>query len=805
MNRFFFYIDGAQIQDEPIGMDGFQASIERDEGKRFIGVTFPLDLTFIGDGYTAIKDYIKDNNRYSYLDFEIRELQNGNLSTVYAGLIKLSEGTDYISRRKWETPIRDQSFSAYLLNNWETPVNIEGTETRRGAGITPTTSGFLYRSYDRSQYNHDISGSTGVSSIDDDRLKFYDAQDALQYILHFLSENRLTLQSSWFDGLNNDEHLGLIGGIEAHYRTGAPIVTTLGDLIHSLTRLYNLWWTVSGSIFILEEESYFENATPIVSLIGVDEYEASFDELSLYQSISVGDPIGGDIPVRNNLHQIGPNVDYFLARELFMDTDGASSASIDLQPKYIINSPLLYDMRNRLGNWSFKLEKHVLTPNDNIDFSIGYLPRRDVNGYYDWLDQRFIEHVFLVQYKESEGEIFIDSTNDGRNFMGGHVHFNDAVLARYNFGGDLYLSEEPFSSFRIFNNSDDSGFLLADESAFSNVSWYNDDNAGIYGLNGGGNIVDDGSNIYYKARTTETKKFSFSVQLSPRIELYQDEIRFNQFGMFSQTDKTFKCNISQALTTDPLIFITDKDTIGIDSGTEATVEFFGTPGMSDWWQSVRSIYNANTGEGGLLEDQTISKLSSKAFSIPVDATGFTTSPGADFWGGEVTFFEGGTNGLTDVNAQCNVDLKLIHYSDGQASELDSHTETFTNVRGNVTLTCENEFTLADGDEVFCQIKITTGADASTNWYYLPLEFRDNKSELNNLYTSSPANYRGEILTFEHALTPTERNDILLNPHKAISLPEGKGWPQKIDINLKTGKASFSLLTNSTYFNADGDS
>jgi len=811
MSRFLFYIDNSIINDTPVGWEDFELRIDRDEEKRFIGVAFPLDLTFVGDGYTAIKNYIDANNRTSFVDFKIVEDVGGNLRKVFEGIIKLSEGTDYISRRKWETPIRDQSFSAYILNNWKTEVNLELTETRLGSVITPCASDFLYRVFERSQENYDTlvtgQGYADTSDEDSDRLKYYNAKDALEFILNWLSDNLLTLESSWLDGLDNDKQLALIGGIEAHLRTGAPVVTTIEDLIISLARLYNLYWTVDGTKFILEESSYFENATPAVTLANIDEYESIFDETSLYSEISVGDSKAGNFSTSNNNLQIGSSENYFQPMKVYMNLDGSSNATLDLQPKYLINSSLLFDTWHNLSNWVYRADKYIMTPYDNIEYANEYEAARDRKDYYDWLDQRFTNEVFLVQYNQTTNTIFADSTSDNKSWMSGHVHFNDAVLNRYNLGGDLYKTNDKFNSFRVYNNDEDSGFGFANNNAWTSVNWYNKDGSAFYGVDGGSNIVDDDANVYYKAASTETKKFSVSVRVAGApsssgalrnlAPVYDgnNKLEHNDKGMYAINDRKVKYQVIAALPAINAIFISDEPLDNLETGDLVDLTIGGATG-NDWFDEM-----ANAGVPGF-GTYNITKLHAKVFTLPFNSSMFTD----DFFGGTLELSNNSYLSSKTVNGQADINLRLVKYNDGHTTILDQYTETFTEVKENITLTCEKEYTLQAGEEVWAEIKVDTGnADADIDWVYLPLEFRDNKVTRTSHYTTSPESFRGEILNFEHALTPDQRQDLVNNAHKAIALPEGKGWPKSISINLNTGKTSFSLLTNSNYFNADGNS
>lgn len=296
--KYRFYLDGIEV-DEPQGFSDFEEEIIRDEQNRVIYTDLPIELTFFGNGYEYIEGvYQEAYNRE--IDLAIYRVEGSVMQLYLKAFIKLSNCEFHLSltpKQHVIAEIDDSVYQARIFNNIKRPVGIGGNESLNSEFITPLTP------IDLTVFI--VSNGDNVATT----RKAFDVKDALSYCVSFISDNRISFESTWYDNLDDDQKLSLVTGVELRdpgSDSRAPVVV-LEELLDNLFRLHNLYLicenNLSNPVVRLETEDYLHGSESSAQFDSLEGVSRSMDYEKLYNVISLGD--------NSAIVEYGTNFSYF--------------------------------------------------------------------------------------------------------------------------------------------------------------------------------------------------------------------------------------------------------------------------------------------------------------------------------------------------------------------------------------------------------------------------------------------------------------------------------------------------------------
>jgi len=445
--NFKHFINNIEVE-EPEGFSDFQQEIIRDEDERFIRYNFPLDLLFVGDGYQLIENQYQTNYN-SELEYMVIKI-DGNIESIQVrSIIKISNCEFNISAKPKPTvsvQIDDNVFQSKIFNNKSRPSSVTSVTSINGVAIDPVVP------IDLTMFNE----VTGVDVAQTRRV--YDMFDSLRHTIEFISDNQLTLVSSWYDELPDDERLAITTGSEIRLPLTVnqiqPPVVTFEELYEELWKKYNLYFIVEdvltdSPILRLEKESYLYGSETAIVLNGVDNLFRNLNFDKLYNRVTVGSNADKEFGIAFPMFYT-PLLAF--ASETF-NISGVIGVDnqLDLKSEYIIDS-----------NEIHKTLLDLTTSND--------------------------DELFIIQYDQTtkiatKGEYF-PSGNTANRFYNEQL-LNVNVIQRFNFLGDVVLGLSNLENeFRVSQTVDYTG----------QMTFYNefpDDNINFTTLPLGYNFGDD--------------------------------------------------------------------------------------------------------------------------------------------------------------------------------------------------------------------------------------------------------------------------------------------------------------------------
>jgi hypothetical protein len=404
MNPFKFYINGTEITP-PNNFEKFTEDLIRNETKRHVYYDFPISLEFIGDGYDILDTQYKVNYN-SQLRFKVTEQTENAVVVLFDAFIKVSNITFDLVRKVAICQIDDVTYQAYIFSNYSVEVGCGAGTSKNGIDITSIQSLGL------TVYNP-------VNGVDEaETRRAFDVKDAMSMLVAYVSDNSLTFESDWYDGLSDNEKLAIVTGFELRNHSGrtAPIVS-LEDLFNELWKKFNLYLIIenpiNSAVVRLEQESYLYGG-PDVDILYCENLSRSMDFERLYSTIKIG---SSKFIKERSTAFLFPYLRLFSFCEETYNLEGVINVdnTLELISEYIIDTNVIQDV--------------IVNDNDEYD-----------------------EEIFLIQYNSTtnaavKGDYF--DTVDPASRLYNETLLNSNVADRFKYLGNLVLQTgEVTSGFR---------------------------------------------------------------------------------------------------------------------------------------------------------------------------------------------------------------------------------------------------------------------------------------------------------------------------------------------------------------------
>lgn len=268
-------INGSETVNRPSGVD--QLSERYYFSEEFYGYLYEItgSLTFYGADFDYFYNLFKTSQCDSVtIELANKEGDNGNWKQIFKGLIYLKDLKFDADRRTVDAEIVDDSFIAKLINYADTPVELFLAQSR--GGVPLPISGTLI-SVDDLQGNV-IPNITG-----------YTALDILNYIVGFITDTQITVQSNFLSTSPANKYW-FVTGPNMRY-VAAPMNVTFKQVLVDLLKVWNLRWTITKTagqnILVIEPAQTFEEST-YIQVDGLRDFAFEYYEKWDYSTFTFG-------------------------------------------------------------------------------------------------------------------------------------------------------------------------------------------------------------------------------------------------------------------------------------------------------------------------------------------------------------------------------------------------------------------------------------------------------------------------------------------------------------------------------------
>lgn len=353
-NELIFILDGTTYPGAVVDDTKLKTVLQRDSRLYGFLESQNADVIFIGAAYDYLKGLFFDNTNgfCTLVDVEIQENCNGQISTLYNGIIKTSDITFDHKECTAKTKIYDNSFFALIDNNRAVDVDIAGSNrTKNGEVITAIDL------YDVAMFDP----QNGAALAD---CKCYRIMDVLQFILSWISDNEITLQSNLLD---TSSMMITTGAAIKTLGDDPSIVLNFEDVINELNKKYRIGFkmgvdTSNNITFILESADDFFTTDNILNANDVINVITKADKKSLFAAVKVGSEITEDGPV----YAFPENANYYGFKvEQFQSTGQC-------------NNDTVVDLVSKWGYSSNAIEAQ-LTGSDDFDDNIFVIESENID------------------------------------------------------------------------------------------------------------------------------------------------------------------------------------------------------------------------------------------------------------------------------------------------------------------------------------------------------------------------------------------------------------------------------------------
>lgn len=282
--EYRIYIDNVLINDLPKGFESVVLSVERDSQLDGVFYKYGSPLTFVGDGYTALKaKYDASFCNTATLKIQSRCNVIGTFVTLFEGVIQISKCIFNLSDCYVEVTLSDDVITAKIANNWRVSGVINTDRSIGRTSITPATD-----------VNIDLfTPSTGT--YDKTGRMAYTVYEAFEWLVAYMTDGSVQFASATFGGGGDYEYWYVSTGLALRDTANetAPDISFY-DLYVGINKLIPLGFWVEDNAgtprLRVEERSYFYSSTNMLNMrnIGGDGLMAKVSEELLYAKVEMG-------------------------------------------------------------------------------------------------------------------------------------------------------------------------------------------------------------------------------------------------------------------------------------------------------------------------------------------------------------------------------------------------------------------------------------------------------------------------------------------------------------------------------------
>lgn len=332
---FTHYLNGSVIP-EPAGWGEFAEELVRDYDQRIIAVKYPADLVFTDECYDILRTLFLEGY-CTTVEYKVLTRCNGYEYESVRGNIKLGDVRWNLNKCTAEVPVADDGYGARIANNISIEVHPGVETTKNQLPLDPVVPRDV-------MFFASTGGNLGT------RLT-YDWLEAMNHIVQLITDNEVTVESEWYDGLDNDNKYGIVYGLEMRLANGSSPAPryTYGLLFNEIARKHNLLAAIVRDSYgsprlKIETEEYWNgnSASPDLFIFDQDDVVQSVDSERLYASMK----LGSSKSIKDQTNQFPYPFLYLRGfTEEIVNVVGTcnTDAQLDLTSSWIIDTNVIYD------------------------------------------------------------------------------------------------------------------------------------------------------------------------------------------------------------------------------------------------------------------------------------------------------------------------------------------------------------------------------------------------------------------------------------------------------------------------------
>ena len=281
--ELIFKFDGTLVNNPVTWMDT-NIGLEYDSVNQILTINHDVQHTWVEDGYNYLYDKWLANDYCNLVNVTIEINQDNGLTTLYKGVISVTECVFNERKRSVQVTIKDNSFGSKIENNKGVDVGLDSTLTKNGEAISATPA-FVFM--------FDSSTGTYLS----DSCRGYSVNEAFEFLIGWMTDNEVSYQSDFFT-TGAGQYDWIVSGIDlrnAGDSIKAPVIN-FQEFFDAMRKIRNIQmgfeFDADGNPSVrIEDRAYFISNTDTILLDEVNETELSFDTSILFTSVRVGSDI----------------------------------------------------------------------------------------------------------------------------------------------------------------------------------------------------------------------------------------------------------------------------------------------------------------------------------------------------------------------------------------------------------------------------------------------------------------------------------------------------------------------------------
>ena len=284
---FKFTINNIEVEQGISNWEDISIAVKRDDTNRIVRLDMPQEMTFTGECFEIIKNEFDANGYCTTVSVRIeKEVSNNSIAykQFFSGLIFINECEFDMFNSVVIVPIRDDSFISRINNNRLIEFNVGSDTTKNSVTMTAVSPMYI------TMYNQTTGTANGGFVTAGDRL-MYDWFEVFQNCVLFLTDNQVTVSSTWYTNLDDNKKIALVYGLEMRLANGVydNFFITFNDLTEDIFKIYNLWMTIdSDNVLSLEEENYYYNSVNLFTFEKVMDVKQTFLQDKFYSNVTFG-------------------------------------------------------------------------------------------------------------------------------------------------------------------------------------------------------------------------------------------------------------------------------------------------------------------------------------------------------------------------------------------------------------------------------------------------------------------------------------------------------------------------------------
>lgn len=437
-----YYLDGDLIP-EPTGWDKFTTDIRRDRTTKSLTISRDFQLTFGDKQYDYFTLKIDSVGYCAQSEIIIYSSKDGGQNWIefHKGIIYLSDITFDEKRRECTAKVQDNSFYAYINNNFSVGGYIYSDKTKNGETLLTPPSPYYV------QFSEVATGTLfPVNVTGGYEYKCYFVFDVFKYLIEFISDGQVDFQSQTFDiggKYHNyvittgyvmrysilDGYNGVVNpaGVDETQFNNSWNAISLKDFYDEMHKRFNLVYWIDNSaakpIFRIEAEANSRiNQITNLANVYIDELTHEVDNDFLYSNVELG---GGAYEKYSPFTNFPDTIDLIGFKDENVNVSGQCNLdnTMQLKSNYIQDTNVIQDCLEQGWATGFTNDYDKLIFIINVEFNSGIsLWQAKVNNWVGaqppyFYNEQLNNYNIISRFFDSIPNVLTKYTSTGNNTM----------------------------------------------------------------------------------------------------------------------------------------------------------------------------------------------------------------------------------------------------------------------------------------------------------------------------------------------------------------------------------------------------